>query len=189
MRSFALLVLLAFAACRTAPIGGYAPVEPVVVLPTVPSGLPGPPTALPPEPPQPAPPLPTPVVAPRPVPAPLAGSASVMIQTLGNLRGPPGYMRYAGDVVAIDGVPFRAGRKTFRVGTGRHVITVAWQNYQVPDWVGVAYDGMSGVRFLSEGVSDVEIDVARNRYYEVKWPYDDEPGGPHGFRDVTMPRR
>ena len=94
-----------------------------------------------------------------------------------------------GGIWVARGVPYRAARKTFRVAAGKHVITVAWRNWQVPDWVGMAYDGMSGVLFLGEGVSDVEIDAQANRYYEVRWPTDDDPGGPLGFRDVTMPRR
>jgi hypothetical protein len=122
------------------------------------------------------------------VPVPSAGTASVMIQTAGNRRGPPGYMRYSGDVVAVDGVPFRAQRKTFRVAAGKHVITVAWRNEQVPPWAGTWHDGMSSVLFLADGVADVELDAQANRYYEARWPYDDEPGGPQGFRDVTQPR-
>jgi len=111
-----------------------------------------------------------------------------MVQSMGNWRGPPGYMRYEGDVVAIDGVPYRARRKAFRVPAGTHVITVAWANYQVPEWVGVDDYGDNGASFLQEGVSDTELTAEAGRYYEVIWPYDDEPGGPQGFRDITSRR-
>jgi hypothetical protein len=168
MRRLACLAVLVLAACRTRPLTMEPRAEPAAVVVAAPSAPAAPPAV--------------------PRPAVVAGSASVMIQTMGNQRGPRGYMRYEGDVVAIDGVPFRARRKTFRVTAGAHVITVAWRNHRVPEWAGVAYDGMTSVLFHGEGVSDATIEASANRFYEVIWPSDDEPGGPLGFRDVTVRR-
>jgi hypothetical protein len=97
-------------------------------------------------------------------------------------------MRYEGDVIAVDGAPYRARIKTFRLSAGHHVVRVAWSNYQVPEWAGTDNLGESGVMFLESGEMDLDIDVEPNRYYQVIWPSDDHPGGPEGFRDVTVRR-
>jgi hypothetical protein len=97
-------------------------------------------------------------------------------------------MKYAGDLVAFDGEPRRTRRKAFNIPAGKHVLTIKWSNWQVPEFAAVDSSGEGLFCWVGGGVSDVEIDAEAGRFYEVTWPYDDEPGGPTGFLDVSSRR-
>ncbi len=115
------------------------------------------------------------------------GRARLLVRTVGGWKGARGEMKYMGQVVAIDGKRIRASRRV-SVPAGRHLIKIAWKNYQVDEWAGIDETGDGMFSFLQKGESELVMDVVAGRFYEVEWPTYEEPGGPEGFKDVTRPR-